>query len=110
MVLECAAEVAGPVEPAYKPDTRRLKVTIQEVSTAGFDNAYNDHVDYVTGWNGKTGRRGSAYTPPRNDPDDTTLTATLRGLIGHNVTLRVTKDQFFHLPTIVRVKDSGKAP
>lgn len=46
MVLECAAEAAGPVEPAYKPNYRRINVTVQEVFTLGNDCGSYDQVVY----------------------------------------------------------------
>jgi hypothetical protein len=106
MVLACAAEAAGPVEPAYKPNYRRIDVTIQDVSTVGYDNSYSDNVAYVTG---VPGHRGSAYGRPRNDPSPTAMTETLRGLIGHDVALWITDDQFFAVPTILQFNDFGVA-
>lgn len=107
MVLDCAAEAAGPVEPAYKPNYRRINVTIQDVSTVGYDSSYNDNVRYITGWDGEPGHLNSAYGPPRNDASPTTMTDTLRGLIGHNVALWITDDQFFAVPTILQFNDLG---
>jgi hypothetical protein len=107
MVLECAAEAAGPVEPAYKPNYRRINVTIQDVSTVGYESSYNDNVRYITGWDGEPGHISSAYGPPRNDASPTAMTDTLRGLIGHNVALWITDDQFFAVPTILQFNDLG---
>lgn len=107
MVLDCAAEAAGPVEPAYKPNYRRIDVTVQGVSTIGYDNGYSDHVSYITGWDGAPGHRSSAYGRPRNDASPTAMTDTLRGLIGHNVALWITDDQFFAVPTILQFNDFG---
>lgn len=107
MVLECAAEAAGPVEAAYKPTYRRIDVTIQDVSTVGYDSSYNDNVGYITGWDGEPGHRNSAYGPPRNDAAPTAMTDALRGLIGHNVALWITDDQFFAVPTILQFNDFG---
>lgn len=109
MVLECATEAAGPVAPAYKPNYRRINVTIQDVATTGDGSSYTDHVGYVTGWDGESAHRGSAYSPPRNDASPTAQTDTLRGLIGHDVALWVTDDQFFTVPTILQFNDFGKA-
>jgi hypothetical protein len=106
MVLDCAAEAAGPVEPAYKPNYRRIDVTVQDVSTVGYDNGYSDNVAYVTG---EPGHRGSAYGRPRNDSSPTAMTETLRGLIGHDVALWITDDQFFAVPTILQFNDFGVA-
>jgi hypothetical protein len=106
MVLDCAAEVAGPVEPAYKPNYRRIDVTVQDVSTVGYDNGYSDNVVYVIG---EPGHRGSAYGRPRNDSSPTAMTETLRGLIGHDVALWITDDQFFAVPTILQFNDFGMA-
>lgn len=44
MVLECAAEAAGPVEPVYEPIVRRINATIHDVSTIGHDRSFNDRV------------------------------------------------------------------
>lgn len=107
MVLGCAAEVAGPVDSVYEPSTRRLNVTIKEVSTLQFGRGLSDHVRYTTGWDGKFSHDGSAYGPPRNDEAPTDLTSTLKGLVGHNVALWVTDDEFFAMPTIVQVNDMG---
>ncbi|QOD05966.1 hypothetical protein [Pseudarthrobacter sp. BIM B-2242] len=107
MVLGCAAEVAGPREPVYEPNTRRLNVTIKDVSTLQFGHGFSDHVGYTTGWDGKFVRDGSAYGPPRNDEAPTGLTSTLQQLVGHNVALWVTDDEFFAMPTIVQVNDMG---
>ena len=109
MVLDCATEAAGPVEPAYKPNYRRIDVTVQDVFTIGYDSGYSDNVVYVTGWDGKPGHRNSAYGRPRNDAYPTAMTDALRGLIGHNVALWVTDDQFFAVPTILQFNDFGVA-
>jgi len=106
MVLECAAEAAGQVEPVYEPIVRRLNVTIQDVSTIGHDRSFNDHVLY-SGWGGEAVYRISAYGPPRNDAAPTAWTEKLRGLVGHNVELWVTDDESFAMPTIVRFNDLG---
>lgn len=107
MVLECATEAAGPVEPAYKPNYRRINVTIQDVSTVGYGSSYNDHVGYVTGWDGEPKLRNSAFGRPRNDAAPTAMTDALRGLIGHDVALWITDDQFFAMPTILQFNDLG---
>lgn len=106
MVLECAADVAGPVEAAYQPRTRRINVTVKDVSLENY-GGYCDRVHYVSGWDGEAGERSNAYGPPRNDAAPTALTAELRGLIGRNVALWVTDDEFFPLPTIVQFNDMG---
>jgi hypothetical protein len=109
MVLDCAAESAGPVEPAYKPNYRRINVTVEEVRTLEFGHGFSDHVRYRHGWDGAPGRENSAYGPPRNDSEPTLLTDHLRGLIGHNVALWVTDDEFFAFPTILQFNDLGVA-
>lgn len=107
MVLECAAEVAGPVEPVYEPHTRRLNVTIKEVATLQFGHGYSDHVRYALGWGKDASQHRSAYGPPRNDEAPTDLTADLHRLVGHTVALWVTDDEFVAMPTIVQVNDMG---
>ncbi|WP_427133997.1 hypothetical protein [Pseudarthrobacter sp. S9] len=92
MVLECAAEAAGPAVPLYEPNVRRINVTIESVSTLEFGHGFSDHVSYTTGWNDEAGYRKSAYGPPRNDLPPTAHTEELRGLVGHNVALWVTDD------------------
>lgn len=109
LVLGCAAEVAGPLEAAYEPNTHRLNVTIKEVTTLHFGNGFSDHVRYTTGWDGKGGRDGSAYGPPRNDSAPTDLTSRLKRMVGHNVALWVTDDEFFSMPTIVEINNMGVA-
>lgn len=109
MVLDCAAEAAGPVEPAYKPTTRRINVTIENFSIMQIGNGFCDHVSYVTGWDGEAARRGNAYSRPRNVPDLTAQSSTFRNLVGHNVALWVTDDEFFTMPTIVQFNDLGVA-
>lgn len=108
MVLGCAAEVAGPAVPAYKPTVRRINVTIQDISLMEIGRGFCDHVGYVTGWDGGLVRRGSAYTPPANSPDPNPLSRQLSGLVGHNVALWVTDDEFFAMPTIVQFNDLEK--
>ena len=56
------------VEPAYKPNYRRIDVTVQSVSTVGYDNGYSDNVVYVTGWDGEPEHCNSALGPPRTTP------------------------------------------
>lgn len=107
LVLGCAAEVAGPLEPAYEPNNQRLNVTIKEVTTLHFGNGFSDHVRYIMGWDGKSGREGSAYGPPRNDDAPTQLTSELHRLVGHNVALWVTDDEFFAMPTVLQVNNMG---
>lgn len=50
MVLECAAEAAGPVIPKYEPAVRRVNVTVQNISLMEVGRGFCDHVGYVTGW------------------------------------------------------------
>ncbi|MBT2551593.1 hypothetical protein [Arthrobacter sp. ISL-5] len=68
-----------------------------------------DIVGYATGWDGQFARRGNAYTPPSNTSEPTALSKELSGLIGHNVALWVTDDEFFAMPTIVQFNDLGKS-
>lgn len=109
MVLECAAEAAGPVEPAYKPATRRINVTVESVSLLQLGNAFYDHVSYLTGWDGGPARRSSAFTPPSNSEEPTALSRELAGMVGRDVALWVTDDEFFTMPTIIRFNDLGVA-
>ena len=109
MVLECAAEAAGPVEPAYVPNVRRINVTILGVGTLGSFRSFKDHVSYTTGWDGEHARRGSAYGPPRNDAAPTAMTDSLCTLIGHDVALWVTDDEFYAMPTIMQFNGLGKS-
>lgn len=106
MVLECAAEAAGPVEPAYKPNYRRINVTVQEVFTLGNDCGSYDQVVYSP-WGNDSVYSRSAYGPPRNSSEPTAMTASLRGLIGHDVALWVTDDEFYAMPTILQFNDLG---
>lgn len=108
MVLECAAEAAGPVEPVYKPTVRRINATIQDISLMEIGRGFCDHVGYVTGWDGGLVRRGSAYTPPSNTSEPNPLSRQLSGLVGHNVALWVTDDEFFAMPTIIQFNDLGE--
>lgn len=107
MVLECAAEAAGPVEPAYKPSMRRINGTIRQIFAIEVGRGYCDAVVYGTGWDGTRERRNTAYTPPRNDLAETRLTEELTALIGHDVALWVTDDEFFTMPTVVQFNDLG---
>lgn len=109
MVLDCAAEAAGPAVPAYEPTTRRINVTIQGISLVKIGRGFCDHVGYVTGWDGEPARRGNAYTPPSNTAGPNPLSRELAGLVGHDVALWVTDDEFFAMPTILQFNDFGKA-
>jgi hypothetical protein len=104
MVLECAAEAAG---PAYKPHTRRINVFVKAVEPFEFGGGFCDHVLYIGGRNGAHEYANNAYGPARNDSAPTALTNRLRGLVGHHVALWVTDDEFFPLPTIVESNDMG---
>lgn len=107
MVLECAAEAAGPVEPVYRPEVRRITATIKVVDLYPTAHGFCDHVSYIPGRGGRSAPRGSAYGPPRNDPGPTAMTGRLHELVGHEVALWVTDDTFVALPTIVRFQDLG---
>ncbi|WP_354214659.1 hypothetical protein [Arthrobacter sp. UYCo732] len=108
MVLECAAEAAGPVVPAYRPTVRRINVTVQDISLMEIGRGFCDHVGYVTGWDGGLVRRGSAYSAPSNTSEPNPPSNELSHLIGHNVALWVTDDEFFAMPTIIQFNDLGK--
>lgn len=109
MVLECATEAAGPVEPAYNPATRRINVTVKGISLLQLGNGFCDHVSYVSGWDGGPSHLGSAFTPPSNSGGPTALSRQLAGMVGHNIALWVTDDEFFTMPTIVQFNDLGVA-
>lgn len=108
-VLECATEAAGPVVPVYKPTVRRINVAIQDISLMEVGHGFCDNIGYVTGWDGQAARRGNAYTPPSNTSEPNPRSRELSGLIGHNVALWVTDDEFFAMPTIVQFNDLGKS-
>ncbi|HEX9088685.1 MAG TPA: hypothetical protein VF867_14300 [Arthrobacter sp.] len=109
MVLECATEAAGPVEPAYKPNYRRINVTIKDISRMEIGNGFCDNIGYLTGWDDEPERRGNAYTPPSNNAGPNPMSRELAGLIGHDVALWVTDDEFFAMPTILQFNDFGEA-
>lgn len=105
MVLDCAAEA---VVPGYKPTVRRINVTIQDISLMEIGHGFCDNIGYVTGWDGQAVRRSNAYTPPSNTSGPNSLSQELGSLIGHNVALWVTDDQFFAMPTIIQFNDLGR--
>jgi hypothetical protein len=108
MVLECAAEAAGPVEPPYEPTIRRINGTVDEVSTLNLGHGFCDHISYRTGWDGSLSFRSSAYTPPRNTEEPTNSTRALKALVGNNLALWVADDDpFYAMPTLMQYNDLG---
>jgi hypothetical protein len=109
MVMECAAEAAGPLEPPYEPTIRRINGTVMEVGTLQVGDGFCDRISYDTGWDGSPVSRSSAYTPPRNQAEVTASTHALKSLVGHNVAMWVTDDRFYAMPTLVQHNDLGAA-
>lgn len=109
MVMACAAEAAGPIEPPYEPEIRRINGTVIEVSTLNLGHRFCDHISYDTGWDGSLVYRSSAYTPPRNAVEPTASTRALKALVGHNLAMWVADDQFYAMPTLMQYNDLGTA-
>ncbi|ACL42302.1 hypothetical protein Achl_4351 (plasmid) [Pseudarthrobacter chlorophenolicus A6] len=105
MVMECADEAAG---PAHQPKVRRINATIRHISCEPVGHGYCDRVSYVTSGDGDAVHGGSAFTPPSDSLEPTVMSTALSRLLGHNVALWVTDDEFFHMPTIVQFNDLGK--
>lgn len=109
MVMACAAEAAGPIEPPYEPEIRRFNGTVVEVSSLNLGHGFCDHISYDTGWDGSLAYRAPAYTPPRNTAEPTASTRALKALVGHNLAMWVADDPFYAMPTLMQYNDLGTA-